>query len=198
MRLALARRRVLLTALALALCAAPGVAAEEGAGDIYPGDLGQAVAALLIFAGLLFVLGRYAWKPVIEQIRRREQDISSAIEGAKKRESEAEELLRLYREQLDSADADAEALLQQTRKEAAETREQILQAARQEALQAGASARQEVERAREAALRDLYGTSAELAAEMAERILHKKIDDEEARRLIDEAMADVRQAGLKG
>ena len=53
--------RPLLIATAILLLAPPA-AAEEG-GAMYTGDLGQALAEIVIFLLLLAVLGRWAWKP---------------------------------------------------------------------------------------------------------------------------------------
>ncbi|MCY2924432.1 MAG: hypothetical protein NT031_03185, partial [Planctomycetota bacterium] len=51
--------------LAPCLLAQPALA-NEGGGGLYFGDLGQALAAVAVFLVLLAILGKWAWKPIIE------------------------------------------------------------------------------------------------------------------------------------
>ena len=82
----------------LAVLAGPCLIAQtafagEGGGGLYFGDLGQALAALGIFLLLLGILGKWAWKPIIEQLRTREERIERAVADAEKRHQDAKDLL---------------------------------------------------------------------------------------------------------
>jgi len=168
--------------------------AGQGGEQFYPGDLGQAIAAVLIFIVLLAILGRWAWKPLIAQIRRREESIAEAIKRSRAQQREAEDLLNHYRGLLERAEAKVKSLLERGRREAAVEREEILAAARAEAQQAAARAREEIERAKREALKDLQQTTAQLAADIAERVLAGYVDEVEHNRLMEGALGEIRRA----
>ncbi|HOF17797.1 MAG TPA: F0F1 ATP synthase subunit B [Phycisphaerae bacterium] len=171
---------------------APALGAEGGPNV---GDIGQAVAAILIFLLLLAVLGRWAWKPIVHQLHSREESIARAINDAQRRDQESQELLKLYRNRLDRAEAEVAEILASGRKEAAVARDQILQAASDEARKSASAARQEIDQARRDALRDLYETTAELAAEMAETVLRRNLSDDDRRRIVGESLQELRKRG---
>ena len=179
--------------LAATFCIAGGPAmAAEGEG-FYPGDLGQAIASVTVFVLLLMVLRKWAWKPLLHQLHRREADIAAALDKAQKREQEANELLELYRTRLEAAGIDAEELLSQSRAEAAEVRRQIVDAAREEARLSAERAREDVEQAKEKALEDLRDATAHLATDIAGRVLRKGLTAEDHRRLLEESLAELRK-----
>lgn len=191
----MSQRGRLLAAAALSLLLAASSPAwasgGEGGGGINPGDLGQAVATILVFVLLLVILGRFAWKPLVKQIQSREQIIADAIVKAEQREKESQELLAHYRQRLDRADAEAQDLMAQTRKDAAVAREQILDAARQEAALTVQRATEDIELAKDGALRELRQTTADLATDLAGRIIHKSLRAEDHRHLLDESLAEI-------
>ncbi len=179
------------------LAAAPAMAAEEG--GPYPGDLGQAIASLVIFLILLAVLGKYAWKPLMAQMHRREQNMADMLEQAQLRQREAEQLLEDYRAQLARAEADSKELIAKARTEAVAAREQLINEAREEARKTADTVRQDIEQAKREALQDLYRTSAELASEMAGKIIHQKLKPEDHRQLLAESLEEIRRrAAAKG
>ena len=188
------RRPEVLAGVLAALWAPASALAGEGKVEFYPGDLGQAIAALLIFIVLLAILGRWAWKPLIVQLRRREESIASAIERSEAQQREAEDLLNHYRSRLESVEVEAKGLLDRGRRQADTEREEILAAARADAQQATARAREEIERAKRTALEDLQRTTAQLATEIAERVLVANLDEAQHDRLMEDALGEIRQA----
>lgn len=174
---------------AWAIVAAPaGAAGDVGGFDV--GNLGHAIATILIFLGLLVVLGRWAWKPLVAQIQRREQSIAATIENAEKSRRQAEDLLAHYKARLDHADAEAEKVLDEARSEAEQAREQAAAAGREEAEKFLQAAREDLQTARDLAMRDLYASAAEMATDVAERILRKELNADEHERLIAESLED--------
>ncbi len=172
---------------AWAIVAAP-VGAADDVGGFDVGNLGHAIATILIFLGLLFVLGRWAWKPLVAQIQRREQSIAATIENAEKSRHQAEDLLAHYKARLERADEEAEKVLDEARTEAERAREQAVAAGREEAEKFLHAAREDLQTARELAMRDLYASAAEMATDVAERILRKELDADEHERLIAESL----------
>jgi F-type H+-transporting ATPase subunit b len=182
------------TGMLLAVAAVPAPAAgPEGEANVRPGNLGQMIMAVLVFLVLLAILGKFAWKPIVKQIREREQNITNAVEQAKRHESQARELLAAHEAKLEMAETQAKEILDRSRQEAATAREELIAQAAEEARRSAESARTEIEHAKGEALKELYDQTAELATEMAEQILRKSIDPADQQRLIAESLEDIRK-----
>ncbi len=174
-------------------CASVPASAEDGGGLPYPGDLGQAIAAVAIFAVLLLLLGRYAWKPILRQLQQREKMVADAIARAEKREKKSQELLAHYQARLDAAESEARKLMESSKAEAESARTEILDTARDQAEQIIRDARESLDEAKKKALEDLYDSTAELAADVAGRIIRRELSPEEHRRLVEQSLDEIRK-----
>jgi F-type H+-transporting ATPase subunit b len=187
----------LAVAVLLVWPSAPILAAEAPPPTNF-GDLGHAIAALVIFGVLLAILGRFAWKPLLAQLHRREETIAEALESSQQREMEAQELLKFYRTRMERAEADAAEVITRGRRDAAASREEVLTAAREEAARTVAQTRRDIAAAKEAALRELRVAAADLAVDLTEQILGRTLKDADQGRLVEESLADIRRRGREG
>jgi F-type H+-transporting ATPase subunit b len=202
MQRSIGHRRSALGAALLAACvvlasSSPALADEGGNGELYFGDLGQAIVAMATFVVLMLVLGKWVWKPLVNQLKRREESISQAIKSAEKQQSEAEALLRQYREQLEQAGEEARRLLADAQAQAAGERERLLDEARDQARQFTEQAKQEIQDARGEAMGQLRNITAEVATDLAGRIIQRDLTREDLDRLFNESLAAIRAQGLK-
>jgi len=186
------KRSILLPALLAALAAAPALAAEGGEpGGVFAGDFGNALWTLLIFGLVVFVLGRYAWKPILHGLQQREQFIRAALEQAKKDRDEAEARLREYTEKLTAARAEATGIVEEARRDADSVRRQIEEQAGEEAGRIVERSRREIALATEAAKKELYEVSAALAVDIAAKLLSREVKAADHERLIRESLDDI-------
>jgi F-type H+-transporting ATPase subunit b len=176
----------------LGAVAAP-VLASTGGGEtsIFAGDLGNAVWTLLIFGLVLFVLGKYAWGPLLESLQQREKFIRESLEQAKADRESAESRLKEYEEKLTSARAEATAIVEEGRRDADEVRQRIEDEARGEADKMVERARREIQIAQQTAIKELYAASASLATDLAGRVLGREIKPEDHERLIAESLDEL-------
>ena len=177
-------------AAALLVATAPAAAATSAP---EPGDIGQAIAAVLVFLVLLAVLSKYAWRPVIEALRRREQAVADTVSNAEKKEQKAEQTLQQYQRQLDDAQSDIDALRARSPAPAEQQADRNVGEAKQQARQLSRAQHEDLQRAAEHARQELYTESAELATEIAERLVRRALSEEEHRRLIAESLSDIQQ-----
>jgi len=182
------RRRV--AALA-ALAAAPAVAADAERGALTPfaGDVGNALWTLAIFALVVYVLGKFAWKPILSGLQAREAFIRSSLEEARRDRAEAEARLRQYEERLNSARSEATAIVEEARRDADVVKRRIEVEAGDEAGRIVERAKREIAIAKETAVKELYSLSARLTADVAGRILAREITPGDHERLIRESIA---------
>src|SRR5262245_9718305 len=92
---------------------------EDHKGEsVFKGWLDLTVYSIVIFLGLLFVLTRYAWKPMLQGLEKREADIAAAVEEARKAKDEAHQLRASLQQEKDKALADVNALIARAREDA--------------------------------------------------------------------------------
>ena len=189
--------RAALLALAAALLpvvsGAPLAAAEatnHGGGGVTPfaGDVGNAIWTLLVFALVVFVLGRFAWKPILGGLQAREKFIRDSLEEARRDRLEAEARLKEYVDQLNHARSEATAIVEESRRDADVVRRRIEEDAHAEAGRIVERAKREIGLAQEAAVKELYDVSARLTTEVAGRILAREINSADHERLIRDAI----------
>ncbi len=152
-------------------------------------DPDLALFTLLVFVILLVVLGKFAWKPIIEALERREQGIANHIAEAQRNHDEAKAVLVQYEQKLALAANEVRELLEEARRDAEYTKQSILAEAKAGAETERARALHEIETATDAALKTLAERSAELAIELAGKILQTQLSPADHQRLIQDAMA---------
>src|SRR3546814_18681682 len=102
--------------------------------DIVTPEIGMVFWATVAFLLLLFVLGKFAWKPIMAALREREQSIEDALLAAEKAKEEMVKLNTESERLIKEARAERDGIL----KEAKATRESIVNEARQEEQAEGA------------------------------------------------------------
>jgi F-type H+-transporting ATPase subunit b len=150
---------------------------------------------VITFAILLFLLYRYVYPPIRDQIQRRQSEIEDAIDEAQKTRAEARELLAEYRRQIEEARVEARQILDEARKQGESQRERAKREAREEGERIIQRAREEIEREREAALRELRREVADLVIVTTERLISRELDRDGHEQLISEALDSLETAG---
>ena len=173
--------------------ASDAVAEHEGDDDGgIPGflklDVAAVVVALVTFFVLLFLLTKLAWKPILSGLQQREDTIRQAVDGAQQANEEARALAATYQEKLDAAKADAQAIADESRKNADALRLRIEDDARKQAEATLARAVREIQQAKDTALDELLNEVTAIAAEAASRIVKKEISPEANAPLVDDVI----------
>ena len=152
---------------------------------------GLIVWTLITFGIALFVLWRFAFGPIQKLIDERRAHISESIETADETRAEAARLLAEYRETLVSVRAEAEDILERSRKAGDTTKAEIVEEARRQAQRTVEKAQEQLERDVHVALQELKGEIAGLTLLATEQVVGKSLDDEDHRRLVEEALRAV-------
>lgn len=148
--------------------------------DLLTPHLGLFFWSLISFLLVLFILGKFAWKPIIKTLNERESKIAYSIAAAQK-----------VRAEMDQLKSDNEKLLQEAREErskmlqeAKEAKEKIINDAKSQAKSEAdkmiSDARQQIENEKNAALTQVKNQIGSLAVEVAEKILRKELAEAKA------------------
>lgn len=184
-------RRILPAALALLATSPLALVAQEhgaeGAAEpsLFDINTGLSVWTLLVFAGLLFLLGKFAWGPILAAVDAREKGIQNALDQAAARQAEAEKLLDEHRRQLADARRQAGEILAEGRAAGDRLRKELEEKARAEGQGIVERARQDIQRERDAALEALRKESVDLALAAASRLMHEHLDQARDRQLVE-------------
>ena len=143
---------------------------------------------IITFLILLFLLWRYVYPPIRDQILRRQSEIDRAIDEAQRTRAEARELLAEYRRQIEEARGESRRILEEGRKQAEAQRERVKREAREEGERIIQRAREEIGRERDAALREVRREVADMVILTSERIISQELDRDGHERLISDAL----------
>jgi F-type H+-transporting ATPase subunit b len=177
----------------------PLAAEEEGGGSfLVSPDLGLMIWTLLLFGITMFVLSKVAFPKIGEALEKRANAIRENIEASEKQREEADKLLAEYRERLREAREQAEDIVARARKasEAAVAEAQSEGKARREELVA--AARKDIETETRRSLEQIRKEVADLTVLATEKVTRKSLDDDDHKRLVEEALAEVDFSALAG
>ena len=143
---------------------------------------------LVSFSLVLFVLGKYAWKPIMKGIHQREDTIEKALEAANVAKKEMlklkagnEQLLRDAKDERDALMRDArklkEAILDEAREKAHEEADRIIE-----------NARENIQFEKMAAINELKNQIASISIEIAEKLIGKELENKEQQQQLTEKL----------
>ena len=153
-----------------------------------------AIYSFVVFLLLMAILRKFAWGPITKALDAREQKIAGDIAAAQRQNEEARELLKQYESRLAAAQYEVLAIIEEARRDASVTQQEILTKAQADATAEMNRAKREVETARDQALQQLAETSANLAVDLAGKIVRSKLNASEHKTLIDEAVSRFKPA----
>ena len=157
----------------------------------FAGNLGNALWTLVIFAIVVFVLGKFAWGPILALLQQREAFIHRSLSDAKRDRDEAEARLKDYAAKLQSAQAEAMTIVDQARRDAERLREELRQRAKTEADTLVANAQRQIQLETTRALQQIRHEAVDLSVAIASKLLQRNISKEDNERLIDEALRQI-------
>ena len=160
--------------------------------------LDLAIWTIVVFLILLFVLARFAWKPMLEGLQRRERDIREAREEAHKVREEAQKLHERLQAELAQAAQKVHAMLDEARRDAEQAKAEMIASARAEIQTERERLHREIQVETDQALQSLWTRAAELATQVSAAAPGRQIDGDGHRRLIDEALAELKTATKQG
>lgn len=154
-----------------------------GAGGLNIGDM---IIQLVFFLGLLALLGKFAWGPLMNMMKEREDYVANEINTAEKSREEAQRMQREASEELKATRQDAQNIIEDARKTAGQQERDILQSARAEAERMKESARQEIEQEKEKAVQALKDQVATMSVMIASKVIEKELSQKDQEALINQ------------
>lgn len=158
-------------------------------------EYGTIIFQLVIFIVLLALLGKYAFGPVMNIMKQREEHIATEIEAAENSNNEARALLEEQKKATKEAHVQIQEMLELAKKRSDVQAEEIVAAAKKEAQALKEMAAADIEREKEKAVEAIQEQIAKFSVEIAAKIIKKELNEEDQKALVKGFMDDVQKAG---
>ena len=145
------------------------------------------VVNFLILLGIMYLL---AYKPILRVMDRRADKIRESLEAADRATADAAKSQDTLQSQINEARLEAQKLIDQARSIAERYREDEQTKARQESESLVTRAREDIQKERDAAIQEVSNHFADLAVSAAERIIHRSVDRDAHKDLIEQVLQD--------
>ena len=150
-----------------------------------------ALWSFAVFVLLMLLLTRFAWKPIMEGLEKREQGIASTIAATQQAHDDAKRMLESYERRLAEASDEVRGLLEEARRDAEATKQAIVTEARKAADDEQARAKREIGLATDDALSKIAERAGELAVDVAGKFLRQKLSADDQQQLIRDSVASI-------
>ena len=149
-------------------------------------DPGLIIWTIVTFLILVFILGKFGWKPIISALENREESINDALSRAEEARLEAQKIVDEHKTLVEKGEAEARNIVQAAREASEKIRKEADAAAHDESNRILDQARRDILNAKEAALREIRDVVAELAVKAAGNIVKAELDPERHRKMVDD------------
>lgn len=143
------------------------------------------------FLILLFVLGKFLFKPITKLLENRSNQIKTTLETIEFEKQDIEKIKQDYQNQLGELNKKASQIIQEATKEGEKERQKIIAQSHLQANKMLEKAEELIEKEKEKAILELKTQAADLSILAASKILERTIDDSMAHQLIDEFIEEV-------
>jgi F-type H+-transporting ATPase subunit b len=160
---------------------------------IHQFEFGLFVWQVLIFVGLIFLLKKFAWKPILDAVNDREEGIKNALLSAENARKEMQNLQADNQRILQEARMERDSML----KDAREIKEKMIADSKDEAQAQGLKmieqAKAAIESEKNAAMAELKLQVSTLSLSIAEKLLKDELSNKEAQtKLVEKMLGDVK------
>jgi F-type H+-transporting ATPase subunit b len=171
--------------------------AAEGGGGPFSINPGLIIWTLVVFGILLVILWRLGYPELLKYVEERERRIQKQLEDAEKANAEAQRLLEEHRKQIAAARNEAQEILSKAKTVSQKERETLLAKAREEYDALLNRARKDIDAEKEKAIQALRREAVELSIAAASRVIEANLDNEANRKLVADFLESLGQAEQK-
>jgi F-type H+-transporting ATPase subunit b len=154
-------------------------------------DPGLYIWTIVTFLILLALLAKFAWRPLLEALDKRQASIRQSLDDARQAKQELERLQVESQRILAQARSEAEAIVARTRDDASRLREELRQKAQQEASGIVRNAEKQIELETARALQQIRQEAVDLSVTIASKLLQRNVSKDDNLRLIEDTFKHI-------
>jgi F-type H+-transporting ATPase subunit b len=171
--------------------------ASSGSFLITP-NVGLMIWVLVVFLICFLLLRKYVYPVIGQVLDRRAASIDESIDSAAKLRADAEEVLAEYRQRLAEARTQADEIVTRARQAGEAHQKEAVETARAERERLLQQTRRDVEAETRRAIDEIRREVADLTVLATEKVTRKTLTDADQKRLVEEALADLDFSVLSG
>ena len=152
---------------------------------------GELFAQVVAFLLVLWILKKWAWKPILKVLEERRQKIQGEFDGIAQKKKEVDTLVSDYQAKLRDIDSVARAKIQEAAGEGQKLANQIKEDARRDAKELLARAKGEIQRDIDKAKVQLRDDLVKISIRATEKIIKEKLDQKKDRKMISDFISQV-------
>ena len=157
-------------------------------------NLKEIIFAMVTFLILVFVLGKFIYKPFLGMLENRKQMIQEKFDRADAVNKRADARMAKYNRQIAGAEEESREIIRDAKQKAEAQAQAIIDEAKAEAAEIIAKAERTIEMEQAKAIEGLHNEIAELALLAAEQIVGDKIEDAGQEAIVDRVIRNAREA----
>ena len=155
-------------------------------------DPGLFVWTIITFLILLGLLSKFAWKPLLHALEKRENEIARSLKDAEKARKELDRLTSEGDEIIAKARSEAQAIIGEGKKAADQLKESTLSKAKETAAANLDDAKEQIKMEKEKAIAEIKGEVVGLSLSIAEKLVKKNLNEEDNKSLINESLKHIK------
>jgi len=152
---------------------------------------GLMIWTIIVFLLTLVVLGRIAWKPLLQNLDAREKKIHDALTQAEKAREEAEAAIAEARRESREALRRSEEMVAEAKADAERLRERMITEAKVESQRVVQDGLRQLEAEQRLAMQEIRRHAADLAIQAASKLIRSSLDERQQRELVDRFLDEV-------
>jgi len=154
-------------------------------------DPGLFVWTIVTFLLLVFVLAKFAWKPLLKMLQDREDMVRSSLEDAEKAKSELERLNEESEAIMAKARSEAQSILADGKAAAEKVKDDIIAKSKEQANKIREDAGNQIQVEKDKAISEIKKEVVNLTLSVAEKLIKKNLSDADNKSLIEESLKKV-------
>jgi F-type H+-transporting ATPase subunit b len=154
-------------------------------------DPGLFIWTIITFLVLLFLLAKFAWKPLLTALESRQDTIRKSLDDAQRAKEELERLQRESAEIIRKAHVDAQAIVGKGRTDAERLGEELRQKAREESDGIIKNAERQIQLETRRAVQEIRREAVDLSVTIASKLLERHVTKEDNERLINDTLKEI-------
>ena len=144
--------------------------------------------SFVVFFGLLAILWKFAWGPIMHALEEREHNIQKKIDDAETKNREALAKMAEYEKRINAAKDEAAKIVAEGKRDVELVKADILKEANSEAAKTLERAKREIQLAEQAAVAEIRNKVIDLTADISQRVIEREIKVDDHKRFIEEAI----------
>lgn len=152
--------------------------------------------SVVTFLIVLIVLKKTAWKPLIEGLKNREDNIRNNIEDAQNKQKEATEKLKEYENKLAQAEKEVKEIIAEGKKNAEAIKTKMIEDAGKECENIKVRAESDLKLAKQQAIEEIFKTAADLSIAISTKLIKKSLDEKQQNEIIEDTLKQFQESTI--